>query len=113
MVLTVTLDRHDFYQTRNVVIASLYIKKVDKPQANINFPSPTDLVVDLPTTDNKRYKANIPLFGQIDTAKSASKIMGTKVELTLVKLDGASWPTLRSDEQPTSEILQIGNAGRA
>lgn len=75
--------------------------------------SPTEVVVDLPTTDMKRFKANIPLFGQIDTAKSTSKIMGTKLELTLVKLDGASWPTLRSDEQRTSEILQTGHAGRA
>ncbi|KAL8762168.1 MAG: hypothetical protein Q9184_001788 [Pyrenodesmia sp. 2 TL-2023] len=105
--------RHDFYQTPTSVIASLFLKKVDKARAKVEFPSPTELVVDLPTADNKRYTARIPLFGQVDTATSTSKIMGTKVELTLVKLDGASWPTLRSDEQRTSEILQIGNAGRA
>lgn len=39
--------------------------------------------------------------------------MGTKIEFNLVKLDGASWPTLRSDEQRTSEIIQVGQAGRA
>lgn len=89
------------------------MKKIDKGRAKIEFPSPTALAVDLPTTDKKRYKANIPLYGQIDTANSTSKIMGTKLELTLVKLDGASWPTLRNDEQATSEILQTGNAGRA
>ncbi|KAI4195129.1 MAG: hypothetical protein LQ348_002508 [Seirophora lacunosa] len=110
---SLTTVRHDFYQTPTVVIASLYMKKIDKGRAKIEFPSPTALAVDLPTTDKKRYKANIPLYGQIDTANSTSKIMGTKLELTLVKLDGASWPTLRSDEQATSEILQTGNAGRA
>ncbi|KAL8966971.1 MAG: hypothetical protein Q9197_005688 [Variospora fuerteventurae] len=105
--------RHDFYQTPTVVIASLYLKKIDKGRAKIVFLSPTMLTVDLPTTDNKRYKADIPLFGQIDTTQSTSKIMGTKLELTLVKLNGASWPTFRCDEQATSEILQIGNAGKA
>ncbi|KAI4174764.1 MAG: hypothetical protein LQ343_002135 [Gyalolechia ehrenbergii] len=105
--------RHDFYQTPTVVIASLYVKKIDKGRAKVEFSSPTEVNIDLPTTDMKRYTTIIPLFGHIDTAKSTSKIMGTKLELTLVKLDGASWPTLRSDEQRTSEILQIGHAGRA
>ncbi|KAL8688505.1 MAG: hypothetical protein Q9218_005603 [Villophora microphyllina] len=105
--------RHDYYQTLTTVIASFFLKKIDKERAKIDFPSPSEMVLDLPTTDNKRYKANVPLFGQIDTANSKSKIMGTKLELTLVKLDGASWPTLRSDEARTSEITQLGPAGRA
>ena len=69
--------------------------------------------LDLPTTDNKRYTARLPLFGHIDTAESKSKIMGTKLELTLVKADSVSWRTLKSDEQSTSEIIQVGPAGRA
>jgi len=74
-----------------------------------------DILVDLPTSDNppKRYKATVPLFGPIDTESSKFKIMGTKLEVTLVKADGASWPTLRSDEQRTGEIIQVGKAGRA
>jgi hypothetical protein len=71
------------------------------------------VILDLPTADNKRYKTELPLYGQIDTAQSKAKIMGTKLELTLVKLDGTSWPTLRSDEQRTSEIIQVGKAGKA
>ena len=39
--------------------------------------------------------------------------MGTKMELTLVKADGNSWPVLRADERRTGEIIQVGNAGRA
>jgi hypothetical protein len=39
--------------------------------------------------------------------------MGTKLELTLVKADGASWPVLRADEKLTGEIIQVGKAGRA
>jgi hypothetical protein len=61
----------------------------------------------------KRYKAEVELYGSIDTAASSFKIMGTKLELTLVKLDGASWPVLRADEKRTGEIIQVGRAGRA
>jgi len=89
----------------------LYLKKINKERAKVQFSSPTTVTLDLPTADNKRYATELPLFGQIDTAQSKAKIMGTKLELTLVKLDGTSWPTLRSDEQRTSEIIQVGRAG--
>lgn len=55
----------------------------------------------------------MPLFGAVDTEKSTWKIMGTKIELTLVKAEGGSWPVLRADERRTGEIIQVGGAGRA
>ncbi len=105
--------RHDFYQTPNSVIASLFLKKIDKERAKVNFNSKTTVTLDLPTADSKRYKTEIPLYGGIDTTLSKYKIMGTKLELTLVKSEESSWPTLRSDEQKTSEIIQVGRAGKA
>jgi hypothetical protein len=105
--------RHDFYQTPTSVIASLYLKKIDKERAKVDFSSTSAVTLDLPTADNKRYQTDIPLFGRIDPEKSKARILGTKLELTLIKLDGLSWPTLRSDEQRTSEIIQVGRAGRA
>ena len=106
--------RHDFYQTPTTVIASFFLKKINKENAKIKFDS-QDLILDLPTADipPKRYKATVPLFGLINTAESKYKIMGTKLEVNFVKADGASWPTLRSDEQRTGEIIQVGKAGRA
>lgn len=105
--------RHDFYQTTTTVIASLYLKKIDKERAKVDFSSPTTITLDLPTADNRRYTTELPLYGQIDTTKSKAKIMGTKLEMTLVKADGLSWPTLRSDEQRTSEIIQVGGPIKA
>ncbi|EEY18741.1 CORD and CS domain-containing protein [Verticillium alfalfae VaMs.102] len=60
-----------------------------------------------------RYRAEVPLFAPIDTAKSSFKVLGTKLEVTFVKADGASWPVLRSDDRLAGEILQIGKAGVA
>jgi len=107
--------RYDFYQTPTTVIASFFLKKINKETASVVFSAPYELSLDLVTTDAlpKRYKTVIPLFGAIDTAASSSKVMGTKLEVTFVKADGASWPVLRSDEQRTGEIIQVGKAGRA
>lgn len=106
--------RHDFYQTPTTVIASFFLKKINKEIAKVEL-SPDQLSVDLTTTDTppKRYKAAIPLFGQIDPAASTFKILGTKLEVNFRKADGSSWPVLRSDERGTGEIIQVGKAGRA
>ncbi|MCJ1243628.1 hypothetical protein MMC30_000825 [Trapelia coarctata] len=105
--------KHDFYQTPSTVHASLYLKKIVKADAKVKFSSPTTVDLDLPTADHKRYKTILPLYGPVDVEKSSWKIMGTKMELTLVKVDGASWPVLRADERRTGEIIQVGKAGRA
>ncbi|KAI9845770.1 MAG: hypothetical protein M1838_001557 [Thelocarpon superellum] len=115
--------RHDFYQTSTTVIASLFLKKIDASRASITFPAPKTVALDLPTTDNKRYRADVPLYGAVDSQASTYKIMGTKLELELVKATdaaapgeagaGLAWPVLRSDERTTGEILQVGRAGRA
>ncbi|MCJ1470189.1 hypothetical protein MMC07_008834, partial [Pseudocyphellaria aurata] len=104
--------RHDFYQTSTSVIVSMFLKKIIKEQAEVEFSS-SSVALDLPTADSTRYKTEIPLFAQIDPVKSTYKILGTKLELSLVKLDGSSWPVLRSDERRTTEIIQVGRAGRA
>jgi len=106
--------RHDFYQTPTTVIASFFLKKVNKEKAKVEFSS-NEMSLDLVTTDPvpKRYKSVVPLFGTIDPSSSTYKIMGTKLEVTFVKADGASWPVLRSDEQRTGEIIQVGKPGRA
>lgn len=107
--------RHDFYQTPTSVIASFFLKKINKDTAKVIFSDPDSLSLDLITTDTppKRYKKDIQLFGAIDTKESSFKILGTKLELNLVKADGASWPVLRADDKRTGEIIQVGKAGRA
>ncbi|ORY62214.1 Pyruvate/Phosphoenolpyruvate kinase-like domain-containing protein [Pseudomassariella vexata] len=105
--------RHDFYQTPSTVIASFFLKKIDKTNATVKFEA-QELTLDLPTSDAapKRYKTTVPLFGPIDTDKSSFKILGTKLEVSLYKADGKSWPVLRSDDRQTGEILQVGRAGQ-
>ncbi|KAF2085184.1 CORD and CS domain-containing protein [Saccharata proteae CBS 121410] len=105
--------RHDFYQTPTQVIASLFLKKIEKDASTVEFSSPTTIALDLKTSDKKRYKTEMPLSAPIDTDKSSFKVMGTKLELTLAKADGTSWAVLRADDPRTGEIIQTGRAGRA
>ncbi|KAI5203708.1 CORD and CS domain protein [Aureobasidium subglaciale] len=104
--------RHDFYQTVDKVMASLYLKKIDKSISRVEFQERA-VDLDLRTSDKKRFTQLVPLFGLIDVEKSEFSIMGTKLELRLAKADGASWPVLRGDEKHAGEIIQIGRAGRA
>ncbi|KAJ0425700.1 chord-domain-containing protein [Aspergillus carlsbadensis] len=104
--------RNDFYQTASSVNVSLYLKKIDKEKATVEFTS-TTIALDLPTTDNKRYKDSYELFAPIDPEKSKFRVLGTKLELTLIKGDGTSWPVLRKDDPWSGARIQIGSAARA
>lgn len=103
--------RSDFYQTPTTVNASLYLKKIDKANAKVEFSS-TTINFDLPTADNKRLRTTYNLFAPIDPEKSQYRVLNTKLELTLAKADGTSWPVLRSDDRWTGQRIQIGQAGR-
>ncbi|KAF4306776.1 hypothetical protein GTA08_BOTSDO04944 [Botryosphaeria dothidea] len=103
--------RSDFYQTATTVIASLFLKKIDKASSTVELGA-NNIKLDLHTSDKKRYTTDMTLFAPIDPAASSFKIMGTKLELELHKADGSSWPVLRADDPRTGEIIQIGRAGR-
>ncbi|KAL8414028.1 hypothetical protein RB594_005312 [Gaeumannomyces avenae] len=102
--------RHDYYQTATTVIASFFLKKIDKDHAKVSFETQS-ILLDLPTAAATRYRTEVPLFAPISPDKCTFKILGTKLEVSLAKADVASWPVLRSDDRHTGEILQIGRAG--
>jgi hypothetical protein len=94
------------------VIASLYLKKIDKEKSTVKFTSETSVDFDLVTADSKRFQKTFELYGPINTEKSSFKILGTKLELSLAKADGSGWPVLKADDPQTGEIIQAGRAGR-
>jgi hypothetical protein len=90
----------------------LYLKKIDKSHAIVDF-QPDCVNLDLRTSDSKRYQTKFPLFASIKPEESKFRILGTKLEMTLAKADGTSWPVLRSDDRLTGEMIQVGRAGIA
>ncbi|GAB7361003.1 hypothetical protein MBLNU230_g1046t1 [Neophaeotheca triangularis] len=105
--------RNDFYQTATTVIASLYLKKIDKETSTVAFKDAETVALDLRTADRKRFAVDMLLYGPIKPEESSFKIMGTKLELTLAKADGRGWPVLRATDPHTGEIIQAGRAGKA
>lgn len=76
---------------------------------------PRQLVLDLQTSDSppKRYAAEVPLFAAVQPDQCSHRVLGTKLEVTLAKAEAVPWPVLRSDDVPTGEILQLGQAATA
>ena len=106
--------RNDFYQTSTTVIASLYLKKIDKVRSKVEFADDgRTLRLDLHTADSKHFKNSVELYGPIKPAESSYKIMGTKLELTLAKAEAQGWPVLRASDPHTGSIIQAGRAGQA
>ncbi|KAK3720414.1 hypothetical protein LTR37_003826 [Vermiconidia calcicola] len=103
--------RNDFYQTSSNVIASLYLKKIDKQRSSVKFADAETVDLDLHTSDSKHYQISMKLYGPIKPEASTFRILGTKLELTLVKANGVGWPVLRADDPHTGEIIQAGRAG--
>lgn len=104
--------RSDYYQTASSVIASFFLKKIVKEESSVTFGEQS-VKLDLKTSDAtpKVFRKEIELFGPIDGEKSSFKILGTKLELNLVKADGQAWPVLKADDERTGEIIQVGRAG--
>lgn len=106
--------RSDFYQTGTTVIASLYLKKIDKATSSVTFTGSNTVELDLRTADKKRLRQTMELYGDVDVEKSGYKIMGTKLEFELVKAEGGlGWPALRRGEGAGGLIIQTGRAGMA
>ncbi|KAL8832808.1 MAG: hypothetical protein Q9170_004730 [Blastenia crenularia] len=90
--------RHEWYQTQDNVVVSLFAKGVPKDKASIEIQD-RSLAISFPLSTGSDYDFSIdPFYGKIDTTNSTAKVMSTKVEFTLKKSSaGEMWPTLESD----------------
>ncbi|KIR69599.1 hypothetical protein I312_101731 [Cryptococcus bacillisporus CA1280] len=107
--------RLDHYQTPTQVIVSAFAKGADKSRSTITF-TPQTLSLDLSLPSNKRVIKTVTLYGPIDPELSSYRILGTKVEITLIKPKPASWPVLElppaGTELPPGYALTFGVSGR-
>ncbi|KAI4182149.1 MAG: hypothetical protein L6R41_006171 [Letrouitia leprolyta] len=90
--------RHEWYQTQDDVVVSLFAKGIPKDKATIEILD-RSLTVSFPLPTGSDYDFSLdPLYGKITAASSTAKIMSTKVEFTLKKSSpGEMWPKLESD----------------
>ncbi|KAL8740883.1 MAG: hypothetical protein Q9190_006457 [Brigantiaea leucoxantha] len=102
--------RHEWYQTSDTVVVSLYAKGIPKDKAEIEMQlNSFSICFPLPSGSDFNFSLD-PLFAPIDVAKSASKIMSTKVEFALKKMSsGQKWASLESSQQPRAAANSVGD----
>lgn len=96
--------RHEWYQTDDTVVVSLFVKGVPKDKASIDIQD-TSLAVSFPLPTGSDYDFSLdPFCAKVDAAASTAKILSTKIEFVLKKASaGEKWPSLESDAPATSE----------
>ncbi|KAJ7074273.1 HSP20-like chaperone [Mycena amicta] len=108
----ITTCRLDHYQTRDSVQVSIFAKQVDKERSKVNFEQ-NQVSVDLYMPGSKRFLKTLELFGPIDPDASSFTFFGTKVELSLKKVDTRSWTLLERTDQDLGNIaFTFGVGGR-
>ncbi|KAI4170011.1 MAG: hypothetical protein LQ343_005260 [Gyalolechia ehrenbergii] len=105
--------RHEWYQTPDNVVVSLFAKGVPKDKATIEIQG-RSLAISFPLPNGSDYDFSLdPLYGEVNIAASIAKVMSTKVEFTLKKSSpGEMWPELESEtpviEADTEEKSDAG-----
>ncbi|KAK4565921.1 Cochaperone protein [Recurvomyces mirabilis] len=90
--------RHDWYQNSQNVYFTLLAKGVPQDKAQIDI-SARSLSISFPLATGSSYDCTLePLFDEIDPEQSTSRVLSTKIEITLVKkTQGVKWRALESD----------------
>ena len=96
--------RHDWIQTSENVIITLYCKGIPKEKATVEIKEDS-LEVSFPLSSGSDYQLSLdPLYSSIDRMKSYYKIMSTKAEFTLVKsTPGRKWPSIEGAAAPETD----------
>ncbi|KZT54585.1 chord-domain-containing protein [Calocera cornea HHB12733] len=107
--------RLDHYQTPSTVQVSVFAKKADKARSTVVI-TPSTVSLDLFLPEHKRFRRTLRLYGPIVPAESEYTILGSKVELKLVKTDTRSWNMLELPREgtpvPEGFNLTFGVGGR-
>ncbi|KLJ11979.1 hypothetical protein EMPG_09620 [Blastomyces silverae] len=93
--------RHEWYQTHDTVVITLYAKGVPKEKAEIDIQEDS-LSITFPTASGSDYSFNLdPLFSPVDSTSSKATVMSTKIEIILrKKKPGQKWGGLEGTPRP-------------
>ncbi|XP_071957070.1 cysteine and histidine-rich domain-containing protein 1-like [Antedon mediterranea] len=96
---TATVCRHDWHQTAGFAVLTVYCKVAD-PNTSTILTNQVNLQVHIAYDGGRStFDRNIILEAAIDPAKSSVKMLGTKVEIKLKKLEGFSWKKYEIKEE--------------
>ena len=101
----IKMARHDWYQSLHEVHVSIFAKNVLAEALTVEF-GPSCLKMSAPD-----MYFDIDLFQEINTTKSSYKVLKSKIEVTLVKQTGMSWPSLDASDQKVFTTFGASGSG--
>ncbi|EAW14697.1 co-chaperone SGT1 [Aspergillus clavatus NRRL 1] len=89
--------RHEWYQSHDSVVVTLYVKGVSKDSVDTEL-NDDSAALQFPLPSGADYAFSLdPLFAPIDPSSSKVSVMSTKIELVLrKKVPGQKWSTLEA-----------------
>ncbi|XP_033111950.1 cysteine and histidine-rich domain-containing protein 1-like [Anneissia japonica] len=91
--------RHDWHQTASYAVLTVYCKVAD-PDTSTIAANQVQLVLSIKYDGGRGvFKKEITLEGAIDPARSSVKMLGTKVEIKLRKMEAFSWKKFEIHEK--------------
>ncbi|KAF5867198.1 hypothetical protein ETB97_004119 [Aspergillus alliaceus] len=89
--------RHEWYQSNESVVVTLYIKGVPKDKVEVEL-NDESVSLQFPLPSGAGYDFTLdPLFASVDTLSSKVSVMSTKIELVLRKhVPGQKWNSLEA-----------------
>ncbi|EED18055.1 SGT1 and CS domain protein [Talaromyces stipitatus ATCC 10500] len=87
--------RHEWYQSQDSVVVTIYAKNVDKSKLETELQE-NILSLEFPLPSGSTYSFTLdPLYAPIDTTQSKVNVLSTKIEITLCKrTPGQKWGAL-------------------
>lgn len=106
--------RHEWYQTPDQVVVTLFAKGVPKDKATIDIQEKS-LSISFPMPNSSEFEFSLdPLYSLINPSASSAKIMSTKAEFTLQKrAAGEKWHSLEGSELTKLSELSDNKTGDA
>lgn len=96
-------SKYDWYQTQTHVVVTIMLKNIKEEDASIDIQEKTlSATIKLPSGSD--YSLELDLSHPIVPAQSVIKILKTKIEVKLKKLEGLHWHNLEGDETHVKQI---------
>ncbi|MPC24291.1 Protein SGT1 [Portunus trituberculatus] len=102
--------KHDWYQTEAFVIVTVLVKNLKQEDVKVDFTEKT-VSVSAPLPSGSEYSLELDLCHPINPAQSSFRVVPSKIEIKMKKVDGIRWGALEGDGEPPSVKASIPGIG--
>ncbi|XP_057312977.1 protein SGT1 homolog [Hydractinia symbiolongicarpus] len=90
--------KHDWYQTETHIVITVLIKNLNRDDVNTEFTANT-LSFSAKLSSGSEYNLELDLAHPIVPEESLTRVLSTKAEIKLKKVEGIRWSSLETDNE--------------